>query len=92
MLYRRSWEYGQRDGEHRLARSKAMLIPRILSPEHARLINEQGNVVQPRAVCGNPLLIAAALEAVRKWKYEPTYLNGVPVSVSLTLDVTFQLH
>lgn len=62
-----------------------MLIPRLLSPEHARLINEQGNVVQPRAVCGNPLLIAAALE----WKYEPTYLNGVPVSVSLTLDVTF---
>jgi protein TonB len=56
------------------------------------IIDEQGNVVQPRAVCGNPLLIAAALEAVRKWKYEPTYLNGVPVSVSLTLDVNFQLH
>jgi protein TonB len=42
------------------------------------IIDEQGNVVQMRAVSGHPLLITAALQAVKQWKYEPTYLNGVP--------------
>ena len=55
------------------------------------LIDEQGNVVQARAVSGHPLLIPAALKAVLQWKYEPTSLNGEPISVRLQVEVHFNL-
>jgi protein TonB len=55
------------------------------------VIDKDGNVVQAHAIDGPPMLIAAALEAVKQWKYQPTYLNGVPWPVELTLNVTFQL-
>jgi protein TonB len=44
------------------------------------------------AISGHPLLIPAALEAVRKWKYEPTYLNDEAIPVQLIVTVTFQLN
>jgi protein TonB len=47
------------------------------------VIDEKGNVVRARAVSGHPLLIPAALKDVLQWKYEPTSLNGQPVSVEL---------
>jgi len=53
------------------------------------VIDERGNVIEVRAVSGHPLLIAAALRAVGQWKYEPTYLNGRPVSVELQVQVSF---
>jgi len=53
------------------------------------IIDERGNVVQARAVSGHPLLVAAALRAVLQWKYEPTSLNGQPVSVELQVQVSF---
>ena len=55
------------------------------------IIDEHGNVVEMRAVSGHPLLITAALEAVKQWKYEPTYLNGVPWPLELTIYITFSL-
>ncbi len=53
------------------------------------VIDERGNVVQARALSGHPLLIDAALKAVLQWKYEPTTLNGQPVSVELQVQVHF---
>jgi protein TonB len=53
------------------------------------VIDEQGNVVQARVLSGHPLLIAAALKAVLQWKYEPTSLNGEPVSVGLQVQLHF---
>jgi periplasmic protein TonB len=55
------------------------------------VIDKDGNVVQVRAISGPGLLIPAALEAVKHWKYEPTYLNGVPWPLELTVHVTFTL-
>ena len=55
------------------------------------VIDEKGNVAQARAVSGHPLLIAAALKAVLQWKYEPTALNGQPISVVLQVQVHFNL-
>ena len=55
------------------------------------VIDKNGSVVRARAVDGPPLLIAAALNAVKQWKYQPTYLNGVPWPVEMTVNVTFQL-
>lgn len=56
------------------------------------LIDEHGNVVQMRVLSGQPLLINAALKAVLQWKYEPTTLNGQPVSVELPVQVHFNLN
>ena len=55
------------------------------------IVDEQGNVVEAKIVSGPPLLIQSALDAVKKWKYEPTYLNDQPVPVQLNVTVTFRL-
>jgi protein TonB len=56
------------------------------------VIDEQGNVVQARAVSGPALLLQPALDAVSKWKYEPTVLDGMPVSIEMQVSVVFRLH
>jgi protein TonB len=56
------------------------------------VLDEHGNVVEMKAVSGPPLLIQAALDAVSRWKYEPTYLNDEPVPVQLNVTVTFRLN
>lgn len=55
-------------------------------------IAPSGRVVNALVLRGNPLLDAAALEAVEHWVYAPTLLNGVPVSVVMTVTVQFTLH
>jgi protein TonB len=55
------------------------------------IIDEHGDVVEVKVVSGPPLLIQAALDAVRRWKYEPTYLNDQPVPVQLNVTVAFKL-
>jgi TonB family protein len=40
---------------------------------------------------GHPLLVPAALEAVRQWVWKPTLLNGQPVEVLTTVEVPFTL-
>jgi TonB family protein len=56
------------------------------------VIDTKGNVVEMREVSGPPLLIPAALEAVRQWKYEPTYLNEQVIAVRLIVTVKFQFR
>jgi protein TonB len=40
---------------------------------------------------GSPLLVQSALDAVKQWVYQPTLLNGNPVTVVTTIDVNFTL-
>ncbi len=40
----------------------------------------------------HPLLTPSAVEAVSKWKYTPTRLNGVPIPIVMTVTVTFALR
>jgi protein TonB len=54
-------------------------------------IDPAGNVVDVRVLSGNPLLAPAAVEAVSRWTYTPSRLNGVPVSVLMTVTVRFDL-
>jgi periplasmic protein TonB len=56
------------------------------------IIDERGNIVEAKVLSGPPLLIQAALDAVRQWKYEPTYLNDEPVPVQLSVTVQFRLQ
>ncbi len=55
------------------------------------VIDESGRVTDLKVVTGNPLLADAAVEAVRRWVYTPTRLNGQAVSVILTVTVKFGL-
>jgi len=56
------------------------------------VIDTEGNVVEMSVVSGHPLLISAALDAVKNWKYAPTYLNDQAVAVQLMVTVRFQLE
>ena len=55
------------------------------------ILSADGTVRDARVVSGHPLLVAAALDAVRQWLYRPTILNDVPVEVKLAIDVNFTL-
>jgi protein TonB len=54
-------------------------------------ISKDGTIEDLKVVSGPPLLIPAAMEAVKQWKYKPTLLNGDPVEVLTTIDVNFSL-
>jgi TonB family protein len=56
------------------------------------VIDEDGNVAQARVLRSLPLLDQAALDAVKDWKYEPTYVNGVPRAVIMAVTVDFNLR
>jgi periplasmic protein TonB len=56
------------------------------------VIDERGNVVQAHVLSGPPLLIPAAMQAVVQWKYQPTVLNGEPISVAMHVEVHFVLQ
>jgi protein TonB len=54
-------------------------------------LTETGTVDGIKVVSGHPLLLQAAIDAVRQWRYEPTLLNGEPAAVILTAVVRFEL-
>jgi periplasmic protein TonB len=56
------------------------------------IVGVDGNVRQLEVMSGHPLLVQAALDAVRQWQYEPTQFKGKPAEVDTTVDVIFQLH
>ena len=80
-----------------IAFSPAILrsLVRPASPERfafTRSFPRAGTVQQLEVISGHPLLVQAALDAVKQWKYRPTTLNGEPVEVDTTIDVIFSLN
>jgi TonB family protein len=83
----------------------ARLIKRVqpVYPEEARrsriqgivklhaILAKDGSISQLQVISGQPVLIQAALDAVRQWKYQPTLFEGRPVEVDTEIDVIFQL-
>jgi protein TonB len=55
------------------------------------VIDETGSVRELRVLRGHPLLDAAAMQAVAKWQFTPTLLNGTTVPVVMTVTVSFTL-
>ena len=55
------------------------------------VLDANGRVRQLKVVDGHPLLAQSALRAVQQWVYEPTYLNGHPVAISMQITVKFRL-
>lgn len=56
------------------------------------IIGKDGHVTNLSVVSGHPLLVQSALQTVQNWVYRPTLLNGQPVEVSTTVNVSFALQ
>ena len=48
-------------------------------------------VSELQVLSGHPLLVNAAIAAVRQWRYSPTLLSGQTVEVETTITVSFVL-
>ena len=57
----------------------------------AAIIARDGTISNLHVVSGPPLLVAAAVDAVRQWRYRPYILNGQPVEVETQISVNFTL-
>jgi protein TonB len=55
-------------------------------------IDTKGNLADLKVVQGDPILVKAAVDAVKKWRYRPYILNGEPVDVDTTIKVQFHLR
>jgi protein TonB len=54
-------------------------------------IGKEGAIENLRLLSGHPMLSAAAIEAVRQWRYRPYILNHEPVEVETQITVNFSL-
>ena len=84
---------------------QAMLVRRVepLYPTLARqvhvsgtvelraIIAKDGGVINLEVISGHPMLVRAAVDAVRQWHYRPTLLNNQPVEVQTFITVKFVL-
>ncbi|MEO8128795.1 MAG: energy transducer TonB [Bryobacteraceae bacterium] len=55
------------------------------------VIAKDGTIQKLEVLDGHPLLVGAALAAVKQWIYQPTLLNGEPVDVMAPIEVNFTL-
>jgi protein TonB len=74
------------------------VYPRIALAAHIQgnvvlqaILAKDGSVQDLKVISGHPLLVQAALDAVRQWRYQPTLLNSEPVEVLTEIDVRFSL-
>jgi protein TonB len=55
------------------------------------VLGTDGRIHELKVLRGHPLLVGAALDAVRQWIFEPTLLNGQAVEVAAPITVNFIL-
>jgi len=55
------------------------------------IVGGDGRVVNITLMNGHPLLVQAAQDAVKQWRYKPTLLNGQPVEVVTQVEVPFTM-
>jgi protein TonB len=56
------------------------------------LIGTDGTVRSLQVLEGDPMFYQSALDAVRQWRYKPTFLNGHPVEVDTHITVIYKLN
>jgi protein TonB len=54
-------------------------------------IAKDGTVARVDVVSGNPMLARAAVDAVERWVYRPTVIEGTAVEVTAPIDLNFTL-
>jgi TonB family protein len=55
------------------------------------LIDKDGTIEKLELVSGHPMLVPAAIDAVKQWQYRPYIYEGQPVQVETTINVNFML-
>ena len=55
-------------------------------------IDTKGNLANLKVLQGDPILVKAAVDAVKKWKYRPYVLQGEPVEVETTIKIQFHMR
>jgi protein TonB len=55
------------------------------------IISKAGTIEHLTVESGHPMLVKAAMDAVRQWRYRPYLLNGEPVEVETEITVNFVL-
>lgn len=55
------------------------------------LVDETGHIASKKLISGPPMLLAAALDAVKQWQFAPFTENGHPVPAITTLTIPFVL-
>jgi protein TonB len=55
------------------------------------IISKTGEIENLALVAGHPMLVPAAIAAVKQWRYRPYLLNGEPIEVETTITVMFGL-
>jgi protein TonB len=55
------------------------------------VISRTGAIENLQTISGHPMLVIAAVDAVRQWRYRPYILNGDPVEVETQVTVNFSL-
>jgi protein TonB len=53
------------------------------------VVGVEGTVSSLQVMTGHPLLVQPAIDAVSRWVYRPTLLNGEPVETITTVSVNF---
>jgi protein TonB len=56
------------------------------------LIDVNGHVTTMKVVSGPTLLHQAAMDALKRWKYQPATLDGKPAPMHLTVTIQFRLQ
>lgn len=54
------------------------------------IVTKEGTIRGLKVLEGHPLLVEAAMAAVRQWRYRPTYLNGAPIEVITYIVINFR--
>ncbi|HVO80914.1 MAG TPA: TonB family protein [Terriglobales bacterium] len=54
-------------------------------------ISKDGSITKIKVLSGSAVLAQAAVDAVRRWKYQPYFLNGEPVDIQTQITVNFKL-
>jgi periplasmic protein TonB len=81
----------------RLLSSATPVYPTVAARTHTEgdvvvktVIDRSGRVTEMQVVSGPPILRSAALDALGRWKYEPSMLDGVAVSAELMVTIRFR--
>ena len=56
------------------------------------IIDKEGKIAELKVVGGHPMLVEAALTAIKNWRYRPTLQGGEPVEVATQITVNFRLE
>jgi protein TonB len=55
------------------------------------IIGKDGEIKELEVLSGHPMLVPAAIAAIKQWRYRQFMLNGEPLEVETSVTATFQI-